>query len=37
MNTEKRLAVLEYNFKAGWISQEKYENLKAEMLKELKK
>jgi hypothetical protein len=26
--------VLEYNFKAGWISKDKYENLKAEILRE---
>jgi hypothetical protein len=34
MNAEKRLAVLEYNHKAGWITTEKFEQLKAEILKE---
>jgi hypothetical protein len=37
MNDEKRLAVLEYNHKAGWISKEKYESLKAEILRGMKK
>lgn len=37
MNDEKRLAVLEYNHKAGWISTTKYEELKAEILKGMKK
>jgi hypothetical protein len=37
LNDEKRLAVLEYNYKAGWISKEKYESIKAEMMKGMKK
>lgn len=37
MNTEKRLAVIEYNYKAGWMNKEKYEEIKAAILKEMKK
>jgi hypothetical protein len=37
MNDEKRLAVLEYNHKAGWIGKDKYEEIKAQILRDMKK
>jgi|tagenome__1003787_1003787.scaffolds.fasta_scaffold17292776_2 hypothetical protein len=37
MNDENRLNILEYNHKAGWLSKEKYEALRAEILKGMKK
>jgi hypothetical protein len=37
MNDERRLAVLDYNYKAGWLTKEKYEELREEILRGMKK